>query len=81
MAVSLVGGLVANGHPPDAIWVTDVEADKLEQVQDRFRVNTTGDNNLAVRRAETVVLAVKPQAISGVLAEIHESAREAAPEY
>lgn len=79
MAVSLVGGLVANGHPRDAIWVTDVEADKLEQIQDKFRVNTTGDNNLAVRRAETVVLAVKPQAISAVLADIRDSAREAAP--
>lgn len=79
MAVSLVGGLVADGHPRDAIWVTDVEADKLEQLQDKFRVNTTGDNNLAVRRAETVVLAVKPQTILAVLAEIRESAKEAAP--
>ncbi len=79
MAVSLVGGLVANGHPRDAIWVTDVDAAKLERVQDKFRVNTTGDNNLAVRRAQTVVLAVKPQSISAVLAEIRDSARESAP--
>jgi pyrroline-5-carboxylate reductase len=79
MAVSLVGGLVADGHPRDAIWVTDVDADKLEQVQDKFRVNTTGDSNLAVRRAETVVLAVKPQTISAVLGDIRESAKETAP--
>jgi pyrroline-5-carboxylate reductase len=79
MAASLVGGLVANGHPRDAIWVADVDAGKLEQVQDKFRVNTTGDNALALRRAQTVVLAVKPQTLSAVLAEIGESAREAAP--
>ncbi len=79
MATSLVGGLLADGHPRDAIWVTDVEADKLEQVQDRFRVNTTGDNNLAVRRAETVVLAVKPQVMSAVLTDIAKSAKQTAP--
>ena len=79
MATSLVGGLVANGHPREAIWVTDVDASRLEQLQDKFRVNTTGDNNLAVRRAETVVLAVKPQVISTVLSDIARSAKETAP--
>lgn len=79
MATSLVGGLLADGHSRDAIWVTDVASDKLEQVQDRFRVNTTGDNNLAVRRAETVVLAVKPQVMPAVLKDIAQSARESAP--
>ncbi|HSS63890.1 MAG TPA: pyrroline-5-carboxylate reductase [Gammaproteobacteria bacterium] len=79
MATSLIGGLVADGHPRDAIWVTDVRADKLEALQDRFRVNTTGDNNLAVRRAETVVLAVKPQVMPAVLADIGPSAKETAP--
>ncbi len=79
MATSLVGGLVANGHPREAIWVTDVDARRLEQLQDKFRVNTTGDNNLAVRRAETVVLAVKPQVISTVLSDIAQSANETAP--
>jgi pyrroline-5-carboxylate reductase len=79
MATSLVGGLVASGHREDAIWVTDLDAVKLEQVQDKFRVNTTGDNILAVRRANTVVLAVKPQVIPSVLAEIGRSAEAAAP--
>ncbi len=79
MATSLVGGLVADGHPRDAIWVTDVDADKLERIQDRFQVNTTGDNNLAVRRAETVVLAVKPQIMSVALKDIASEAAKAAP--
>ncbi|MDH3411971.1 MAG: pyrroline-5-carboxylate reductase [Gammaproteobacteria bacterium] len=79
MATSLIGGLVAGGHPRDAIWVTDVDADKLGQVQDKFQVNTTGNNNLAVHRAETIVLAVKPQVMSKVLEHIAQSAREEAP--
>ena len=79
MATSLIGGLVADGHTREAIWVTDVDAGRLEQLQDKFRVNTTGDNNLAVRRADTVVLAIKPQVISTVLSEIAQSAKETAP--
>lgn len=79
MATSLIGGLVADGHPRDAIWVTDVDADALGRVQDKFQVNTTGNNNLAVRRAETVVLAVKPQVMSTVLGDIAQSARESSP--
>ncbi len=79
MATSLVGGLVADGHRGDAIWVSDVDTAKLEQVGDKFRVNTTGDNNLAVRRANTVVLAVKPQVMSLLLAEIGQSAKDTAP--
>lgn len=79
MTTSLLGGLVADGHPRDAIWVTDVNADALGRVQDKFQVNTTGDNNLAVRRAETVVLAVKPQVMSTVLGDIARAARESSP--
>lgn len=79
MASSLIGGLVADGHPKDAIWVTDLDADKLKSVQDRFQVNTTGDNNLAVRRAGTVVLAVKPQVINSIVEDIRHSARDSAP--
>lgn len=79
MASSLVGGLIADGRPRDAIWVTDVDADTLARIQDRFQVNTTGDNNLAVRRADTVVLAVKPQAMKKVLSDVAGSARETSP--
>ena len=79
MASSLVGGLVADGHPRDTIWVTDVDGEKLEQLQTRFQVNTTGDNNQAVRRAETIVLAVKPQVMAVVLQDIARSAKETSP--
>ena len=79
MATSLIGGLVADGYPRDAIWVTDVDEEKLAALQDRFAVNTTGDNRLAVRRAATMVLAVKPQTIGAVINDIAPVAKSSEP--
>jgi len=79
MATSLIGGLVAGGQPKDAIWVTDVDDEKLRSLQNNFQVNTTGDNALAVRRAGTVVLAVKPQMMGQVLDAISQASKETAP--
>lgn len=79
MAASLIGGLIADGFPREGIWVTDVDDEKLSSLQDQFQVNTTGNNNLAVRRCATVLLAIKPQMISAVLGQIAQTAKETAP--
>ncbi|MCP5151385.1 MAG: pyrroline-5-carboxylate reductase [Ectothiorhodospiraceae bacterium] len=79
MATSLVGGLIGNATPPDTIWVTDPESDKLEALADRFGVRTSADNETAVRRVETVVLAVKPQVMAEVVRGIAGAAREHRP--
>jgi pyrroline-5-carboxylate reductase len=79
MATSLIGGLIASGQPKDAIWVTDVDDEKLRSLQNNFQVNATGDNALAVRRAGTVVLAVKPQMMGQVLDAISQASKETAP--
>jgi pyrroline-5-carboxylate reductase len=67
MATSLVGGLVADGRDPASIYVTDVDAAKLEALADAYRVQTSTDNEEAVRLASTVVLAVKPQIMASVV--------------
>ena len=66
MATSLIGGLIADGRDPASIYVTDVEAVKLEYLADTFRVQTSSDNDEAVRLASTVVFAVKPQQMGEV---------------
>ena len=66
MSNSLVGGLTAQGTSADTIWVTDTIEDKLRDLRERYRVNTTKDNVEAVGRADTVVLAVKPQNMAEV---------------
>lgn len=67
MATSLIGGLIADGHDPASIYVTDVDAGKLESLAEAFRVQTSSDNDEAVRLASAVVFAVKPQVMSSVV--------------
>lgn len=67
MATSLIGGLIADGRDPASIYVTDVDAGKLESLAEAFRVQTSSDNDEAVRLASAVVFAVKPQVMSSVV--------------
>jgi pyrroline-5-carboxylate reductase len=61
MASSLIGGLIADGRDPASIYATDIDSAKLETLADKFRVQTSTDNEEAVKLASCVVLAVKPQ--------------------
>ena len=61
MARSLISGLLNAGHPAERIHVTDLDQDKLAALSDEFGIQTGTDNAAAVRAAEVVVLAVKPQ--------------------
>ena len=67
MATSLIGGLVANGTPPGSIWVSDPDTPKIDDLGQRFGVNTSGDNSVVASRCATVVLAVKPQIMNTVV--------------
>lgn len=67
MATSLIGGLIADGRDPASIYVTDVDPAKLLSLAEAFRVQTSSDNDEAVRLAGTVVFAVKPQVMSSVV--------------
>ena len=67
MATSLIGGLVATGTVPGAIWVSDPETPKLDALARRFGVNAGGDNGVVASRCATVVLAVKPQIMNTVV--------------
>ena len=70
MSTSLVGGLRARGVPAGDLCVTDVRSGQLERLRREFGVRTTTDNVEAVRDADLVVLAVKPQDMAGAAASI-----------
>ncbi len=61
MAASLVAGLVADGHEPRGLLLSDPDRAKLNNLAARFGVRTTDDNTEAVRDAAVVLLCVKPQ--------------------
>lgn len=52
---------------PAEISVSDISEPRRRYLEQQYGVTTTGDNRLAAVKAETVVLAVKPQQIAGVM--------------
>jgi len=70
MTGSLVGGLIADGWKPARIYVADPASQQTERLAERFSVITTTDNSAAVKHADAVVLAVKPQVIRTVAGEL-----------
>jgi len=66
MASSLIGGLVANQYPGQKIIAHDLDAEKLQQLQDRFSIRTELDSATAIAEADIIVLAVKPQVMQQV---------------
>ena len=61
MTTSLVGGLRARGTEPADIVVSDPVAAQRDRLERDFGVRTASDNAAAIRDADLVVLAVKPQ--------------------
>ena len=61
MARSLIGGLLARGWRAEQIAVADPLPAQLDALRAQFAVRVTDDNAVAVRDADIVVLAVKPQ--------------------
>jgi pyrroline-5-carboxylate reductase len=68
MGEALLAGFLAEGvATPAGLWVTDVVADRLAAVRQRYEVRTGNDNGEAATWADVVILAVKPQAMDAVL--------------
>jgi pyrroline-5-carboxylate reductase len=70
MTGSLVAGLIADGWKPTRIHVADPDSQQTGRLARRFSVITTADNRTAVKHADAVVLAVKPQVIRAVAEEL-----------
>ena len=69
MAEAILAGLLAGEvASPERLVVSDVAAERREHLANRYGVETTADNAAAVRGADVVVLAVKPQQAAEALA-------------
>ncbi len=79
MAEALVSSVIGAGVcSPENLRVADVKTDRLDHFRDAFCVTTLNDNSAAVRDADVVVLAVKPQIIDGVIEGIRDDIDHAA---
>ena len=66
MARSLIGGLVSDGYPASNIIVSDLDADKLTELSDKFGIANTQDSGELAANVDILVMAVKPQHIKVV---------------
>lgn len=70
MATSLIGGLIAKGHPADSIYVSDPNESQRSQLEQQFSINTCSDCKSAMEHSDIVVLAVKPQIMKTVAQDV-----------
>jgi pyrroline-5-carboxylate reductase len=71
MAEALIGGLLTSeACRPDEIWATDPLSARCETMKTQFGVRVGAVNQPAAEWADAVVLAVKPQVVAQVAAEV-----------
>ncbi len=70
MASSLMNGLIASGHAPGCLWVSDINPGVLSALSDTLKVNTTASNTDLVQAVDVVVLAIKPQQLRRVAEDV-----------
>lgn len=78
MATSLIGGLIAQGHPADSISVSDPNESQRSELEQTFSINTFADCGAAMNNADIVVLAVKPQVMKDVALSIAAALKDSA---
>ena len=79
MARSLIGGLIADGRDPGTLWVSDTSDDQLLHLQQQFQVRTSTSNAEASSNADILILAVKPQVMHTVAAELRDTVQNKKP--
>lgn len=70
MSKSIISGLINNGYPPAHITASNPSTGKLDALKADFGINTTQNNQQALETAEVIVLAVKPQLMETVCADL-----------
>ena len=71
MGEALIKGLLNAGLvSPHAIFATDARPERLKQIEKLYGIQSLADNTGLVKRADVIILAVKPQVIADVLKEV-----------
>jgi pyrroline-5-carboxylate reductase len=76
MAEALIRGLVRGGHiAADRVSASAPRRERLDELKAGYAIAVTSDNREVARRAELVVLSVKPQILDKVLREVGDQLR------
>lgn len=79
MASSIIGGLIPNILPSNAVHAFDPNKEQLQQLAKQYSVTACKDNNALVSNSDVIVLAVKPQVIGAVLKPIKQALKSKRP--
>ncbi len=79
MGSALVRGLIAHGADPADITIGEQLTILRERLSTELRVEVTADNQLAIARADVVVVAVKPQDVAATLQPLRETLQTRRP--
>ncbi|MNR90401.1 Pyrroline-5-carboxylate reductase [compost metagenome] len=70
MAAALIGGLAGKLTAAANIHVVDINPDSLSKLQQQFGVKTSSEIDATLAGSDVIVLAVKPQQMKGVVAQL-----------
>jgi len=70
MAGALIGGLIGNGVPVAALTAVDISPEQRAHLGQHFGIKVSAVADVVVPRADTIVLAVKPQQMREVAAAV-----------
>ncbi|MEE8320318.1 MAG: pyrroline-5-carboxylate reductase [Gammaproteobacteria bacterium] len=61
MGYSLIGGLIANGHPRQCLYGIDIDSEARDRLARQFDIAVFATGSESINQADVIVLAVKPQ--------------------
>jgi len=77
MAGAMLGGIIENKtYAPEEIIGADVFAPSREKVKEQYGITITADNKEVMKKADIIVLSVKPQFCEEVINDIKDEVRE-----
>lgn len=77
IAYAIASGVLKKGNIPQKdITITDIRESRLDFIRENLQVNTTHNNVEAIRNAEIIIIAVKPNVFDHLADEIRESAKD-----
>lgn len=68
MSKAIISGMVQNGYPADMVMATNRSDGKLKILENELGIKTSTNNQDALNFADVIVLSVKPQMMSDMLA-------------
>jgi len=79
MAASIIGGLIADGFPANAIYVAEPSEEARSQLAARFGIHTETNNTAVAAQVDVLLLAVKPQVLKEVAQQLAASIQDRQP--